>query len=84
MVEACLFQLRVKPEVLEVCMESLLNSRGILPCVTFAETTSPFPERSVGGAENKLLAVAQSSREWGGNRASAAAKQTRADKFSNH
>jgi hypothetical protein len=52
--------------------------------VTFAETTSLFPERSVGGEKNKLLAVAQSSRDWGGNRASAAAKQTRANKFGNH
>jgi hypothetical protein len=30
MVEACLFQIRVKPEVLEVCMESLLNFAGDL------------------------------------------------------
>jgi hypothetical protein len=30
MVEACLFQLRLKPEVLEVCMESLLKFAGDL------------------------------------------------------
>ena len=71
-------------DVIELCMESLLKFAGMLPCVTFAETTSLFPERSVGSAENNLLAMAQSSRDWGGNGAFAAAKQTRANKIGNH